>query len=225
MTAWPTTAAALVSAQLELARAAPPRWSPSGPPSVAGCAICSSRPASGPGRAGDEAWAGAALWRAGAIVETAVVHGAAGAPFEPGLLALREGPLLEAALRSLRQRPEVVLVNATSRDHPRRAGLALQLGAVIDLPTVGVTRQPLSAAGALPGPARGERSPLFLDGECVASWLRTRAGVQPIVVHGGWRVDVETAIELVLTLAATARTPVPLAEARRVARTARAHAQ
>ena len=32
---------------------------------------------------------------------------------------------------------EAPLVDATGRDHPRRAGLATSLGAVLDLPTVG----------------------------------------------------------------------------------------
>jgi deoxyribonuclease V len=55
-----------------------------------------------------------------------VVSGEAGAPYLPGLLALREGALLEAAVRALPRPPEVLLVDATGRDHPRRAGLATQ---------------------------------------------------------------------------------------------------
>src|ERR671936_574604 len=51
----------------------------------------------------------------------------AGAPYEPRLLALREGPLLEAAVLALQERPDALIVNATGRDHARRAGLALQL--------------------------------------------------------------------------------------------------
>jgi deoxyribonuclease V len=44
-----------------------------------------------------------------------------------------------------------------------------------------------------------------------------------VVAHAGWRTDPDTAAEVVL-LASTqgARTPVPLQEARRVAREARA---
>jgi len=53
------------------------------------------------------------------------------------MLALREGLLLEQAMRALPIAPEVLVVNATGRDHPRRAGLALHLGAVLGLPTVG----------------------------------------------------------------------------------------
>src|SRR5436305_1869658 len=76
--------------------------------------------------------------------------GPAGAAYEPGLLALRAGRLLEDAVRRLPRSPDVLLVNATGRDHPRRAGLALQLGAVLGVPTVGVTHRPLLAAGEWP---------------------------------------------------------------------------
>jgi deoxyribonuclease V len=219
---WPETPDELIALQLELARVSPPAWSPVGSPSVGGCAVCFARPAAGPGRAGDEAWAGAALFREGAVIEGRVVHGVAAGPFEPGLLALREGPLLEAAVRRLERSPDLLLVNASGRDHPRRAGLALHLGAVLDLPTVGVTHHPLLAKGAMPGDERGARSPLLFEGECVGYWLRTATGAKPIAVHGGWRVDCETAVEQVLAASGRARTPEPLREARRIARTARA---
>jgi len=67
------------------------------------------------------------------------------------LLALREGPLLEAAVRALDERPDA----ATGRDHPRRAGLAVQLGTLLELPTIGVSHRPLLATGLLgPHPRR-----------------------------------------------------------------------
>jgi deoxyribonuclease V len=71
------------------------------------------------------------------LAGTAVVRGKAGGPYQPGLLALREGRLLEAAVRALPGKPQVVIAKATGRDHPRGAGLALHLGAVLDLPSVG----------------------------------------------------------------------------------------
>jgi endonuclease V len=49
--------------------------------------------------------------------------------------SLREGSILEGVVRRLGRRPDVLLVAAAGRDHPRRAGLALHLGAVLDLPT------------------------------------------------------------------------------------------
>jgi deoxyribonuclease V len=150
-----------------------------------------------------------------------VVEGAAGAGYEAGQLALREGPLLEAAVRALAEPPDVLLVNATGRDHPRRAGLALHLGRVLNLPTVGVTHRTLVAAGDWPPDERGAEAPLVLEGELVGYWLRTKRGVRPLAVHSAWRTDPDTAAAIVLAAVRRARTPEPLRVARRAARTAR----
>jgi deoxyribonuclease V len=178
--------------------------------------VCFARGESGPGDSGDPAWAAACIGRG-----TTAVPGHAGARYEPGLLALREGALLEAAVRALPELPDVLLVDATGRDHPRRAGLALQLGAVLELPTVGVTHRPLVAEGEWPADERGARSPLVLGGELVGYWLRTRAGTRPLAVHAAWRTDPDTAADVALS-ASRARTPEPLRRARRRAREARA---
>jgi deoxyribonuclease V len=163
------------------------------------------------------------LVREGRLLAAAEAEGTAPASYEAGLLALREGPVLEAAVRGLSSPPEVLLVNATGRDHPRRAGLAVHLGAVLDLPTLGVTHRPLVARGDWPADERGARTPLVLDGELVGYWLRTRPGTRPLAVHAAWRTDSDTAVEIVLAHSA-ARTPEPLRHARRVGRTARAQA-
>jgi deoxyribonuclease V len=165
---------------------------------------------------GDGLVAAAVLAGAGAVVA-----GPAPASYAPGSLALREGPLLAAAVSALGARPDVVLVGAAGRDHPRRAGLALHLGAVLDLPTAGVTDRPLAAVAAEPGPARGDTAPLLLDGEEVARAVRAVPGVRPVVASAGWRTDAATAAALVLATTARARTPDPLRAARRLARISR----
>ncbi|GBD28122.1 Endonuclease V [bacterium HR31] len=148
--------------------------------------------------------------------------GKVSAPYEPGLLALREGPILEAAVRALPRLPDVLLVDATGRDHPRRAGLALHLGAVLGVPTVGITDRPLVASGQPPEDRRGARSPLYVQGELVGYWVRTRPRVRPVCVHAGWRTDPDTAVAVVLQLVGRFRTPEPLRLAREAARAARA---
>lgn len=221
---WPDTPVELIALQRDLASRRPPAWRPAGPrPLVAGCFVCFARGGSGPGRAGERGWAGAALMRADRhLAATAVVRGQAGAHYEPGLLALREGPLLETAVRALPRGPEVVIANATGRDHPRGAGLALQLGAALELPSVGVTDRPLVASGPEPGPERGATSSLLLEGAEVARLLRTRVGARPLVVHAGWRTDLDTAVSVVRAAVRRARTPEALRRARREARRARA---
>jgi deoxyribonuclease V len=218
--AWPCSAAELERQQVELAALKPPPWTLSDGAAIGGCFVCFPRGPTGPGAEGDRAWAGAAT-----AADSAVVDGSAGAPYAPGLLALREGPLLEAAVRALRQPPDVLLVDATGRDHPRGAGLALHLGAVLDVPTVGVTHRPLLARGRWPArDAQGAISPLLLAGRPVGFWLRTRAGARPLAIHPGWRTDARTACDVVLASVRRARTPEPLRAARRLAREARVSA-
>jgi deoxyribonuclease V len=137
------------------------------------------------------------------LAGTALARGRAGAAYLPG-------------------KPEVVIANASGRDHPRGAGLALHLGAALDLPSVGVTDRPLLASGTEPGARRGATSPLLLDGAEVARLVRTRAGARSLVVHPGWRTDLDTAVLVVLAAIRRARTPEPLRRARREARRARA---
>jgi deoxyribonuclease V len=223
MEPWPASAEELVRAQERLARAAPPPWRlPHGAVTIGGCFVCFERGPSGPGRKGEHAWAAAATVRDGRLIDTAVVTGEAGDAYTAGLLALREGALLAAAVRALTEPPDVVLVDATGRDHPRRAGLALHLGAVVNLPTVGVTHRPLVAEGDWPQDTNGTRSPLRLDGEIVGYWVRTRAGTRPVAVHAAWRTDPETAVAAALASLVRSRTPEPLRAARREARSARA---
>jgi deoxyribonuclease V len=204
-------------AQETLAAAPWTPWRPVGRYLVGACYACFVQAEPGRGRPDDTGWAAAAL---GGDVSVASAVSPEG--YEPGLLALREGPLLEAAVRGLLELPDVLLVDATGRDHPRRAGLALQLGAVVGIPTVGLTDRPLLAHGEDPDDERGAASPLLIDGEKVGYLLRTRRGTRPICVHAAWRTMPESALEVVLSVTSQMRTPEPLRAARTAARASRA---
>lgn len=187
--------------------------------------MASRRGLVGAGAAGDAAWVAAVVLLEGRLVESVVVRGRLDAPYASGLLALRQGRLLEEAVRSLRVVPDVLIANATGRDHPRRAGLAIHLGVACDLPTIGVTDRPLVAMGPDPGTERGAATALRLEGgELVGYRLRTCSAARAVVVHAGWRVDPDTARELALTVTLRSRTPEPLRQARVQARTSRSTA-
>ena len=224
---WPTSVDDLQRLQVELAVRArgEPAWQPptDRAPRVGGVFVAPPRRVEGMGAPGQPAWVAAVVLEAGLTLATTVVRDHFDAAYAPGLLALREGRLLAEALARLAQAPDVVILNASGRDHPRRAGLALHVGAACGIPTVGVTDRPLLAEGPQPGPERGARAELRLDDELVGYRLRTRAGARPVVVHAGWRVEADTACAIVLKVDGASRTPAPLREARRLARSARAN--
>jgi deoxyribonuclease V len=194
--------------QRELADERPAPWHPGDAPRVGGCFAVFPE-------------GGSAVGAAVLAGDTATAVGEVRAPYRPGLLALRAGPVLEAAVRALPEPPDVLIVDATGRDHPRRAGLAFQLGRSLGMPTIGVTHRTLLAGGDWPAAERGAHSPLELDGEEVGAWLRIMPRARPIAVHAAWRTDPETAVEVVLAIARKVRTPEPLRAARRAARMAR----
>ena len=196
----------------------PPSWHPEGDGlSGPGCFVVFPRGRSGPGTADDPATAAVVIVRDGRATATRIVHGLAGAPYAAGLLYLREGQVLEEVVRQLPDRPDVLVVNGTGLDHPRYAGMAMHLGYLRDLPTVGVTHRPLCAEGSWPDDEKGSISPLTHGEQLVGYWVRTRDGARLLVAHAGWRTSPETAAEVVLSTTCRARTPEPL----RLARTAR----
>jgi deoxyribonuclease V len=223
---WPLDVEGLVAEQIRLASSTPPPWPvPEDRLRVAAAFVAFVRGEQGPGHPGDRAWVGAVVVAGGRLLRSGTVRGEAAASYTPGLLALREGPMLQAALEPLVAEADVLMLDATGRDHPRRAGLALHLGERLGVPSVGVTHRPLLARGAEPDDVTGATSPLSIDGQQVARWVRTVAGVRPVVAHAAWRTEAATAADVVVRCLAGSRTPEPLRQARRVARERRSAAE
>ena len=154
--------------QQRLSSVEPPLWQPGPGPIIAGgCfAAFARRTGSGPCRR-SRAYVGAAATRDTTELVRVTVEGRAGAAYVPGLLAAREGAMLEAAIRALQAEGptlDVLLIDATGRDHPRGVGLALHIGAVLDVPTVGVTHRPLLASGPEPDDRAGASTDLGAQG-------------------------------------------------------------
>ena len=137
-------------------------------------------------------------------------------PYVPGLLSFREIPVLLAALRKLRDKPDLLFCDAQGYAHPRRLGLASHLGVVLNLPSIGCAKSLLIGThGALPQKA-GSWTPLLdekVEGERIGAVLRTRTGVKPIYVSQGHRVSLETSIRLTLAVTDGYRIPRPTRDA------------
>jgi deoxyribonuclease V len=135
----------------------------------------------------------------------------------PGLLAFREGPSILAALATLKAQPDVLIFDAQGLAHPRRMGLAAHLGVVLDIPSVGCAKSRLVGTYRVPGELKGSWEPLVDEGEVIGAVVRTRGRVRPVFLSVGHRVDLETAIALVLGCTPRYRLPEPTRWAHRVA--------
>ncbi len=130
-------------------------------------------------------------------------------PYVPGLLSFREAPAILAALRRLEHEPDVILCDGQGLAHPRRFGLACHVGLWADRPTIGCAKSLLIGEHVEPSQDRGSRSPLWHKDETVGTVLRTRAGVRPVYVSVGHRIDLASAEQCVLDCAVRYRLPEP----------------
>ena len=128
-------------------------------------------------------------------------------PYIPGLLAFREIPALLDALAKLATEPDVIVCDGYGVAHPRRFGLACHLGVLTDRPAFGVAKTAFIGDYTEPDLDRGATSALTDGGETIGRVLRTQRGVKPVFVSTGHRIDLDTATDLTLALAATYRLP------------------
>jgi len=156
----------------------------------------------------------------GGVLEEVVVNGTASFPYVPGLLAFREVPILLATLGRLRSPVGLLLCDGHGLAHPRRCGVACHLGVETGLPAIGCAKSHFVGEFDEPGPMRGDRAPLLLDGNIVGQVLRTRDGVRPVFVSPGHRIGVAQAADVVLGLCSAYRLPDPIRRADHISRRA-----
>lgn len=128
-------------------------------------------------------------------------------PYVPGLLAFREIPVLLGVLEQVETPVDALIVDGQGYAHPRRMGLASHLGLFLDVPTVGCAKSRLVGEHDEPGREKGSATDLVHRGEVVGKVLRTRNGVSPVYVSVGNRIDLGSAVELVLACCPKYRLP------------------
>jgi deoxyribonuclease V len=107
----------------------------------------------------------------------------------PGFRAQREIDILVEAYHKLRQKPDVLLINASGTLHPRRCGLASHLGILLDQATIGITKNML--CGKLMG------GTVVLDNETVGKEVIIDEKTKPIYVSVGHKVSLDKSVEIV----------------------------
>ena len=123
-------------------------------------------------------------------------------PYIPGLLAFREGSVVLQAIRALRAKSYVCMVDGHGLAHPRKFGLACFVGLALDRPTIGV------AKSLLYGSVDGNR---VLDGagSTVAELITLPGSRKTIYVSVGHKISLRNAVEVVKRCL-TPRGPLPI---------------
>ena len=138
-------------------------------------------------------------------------------PYVPGLLSFREAPAVLEALKTLQQKPDLLLCDGQGFAHPRRFGLACHIGVITGIPSIGVAKSVLIGEHAPIGGQRGDWQPLTHAGEIIGAVLRTRVEAKPIIISIGHRIGLFSAVEMVMKCTPKYRIPEPLRRAHQLA--------
>jgi deoxyribonuclease V len=128
-------------------------------------------------------------------------------PYIPTLLSFREIPPALAAIRKLKTKPDVFLVDGQGRAHPYRLGFASHLGLLLDKTTIGVAKSPL--CGKVGTFNQDGWTPIVDKGEVIGAAV-TKDGKKPIYVSTGHKVSLERAESIVKACSTGYRIPQPI---------------
>jgi deoxyribonuclease V len=134
----------------------------------------------------------------GSIVEKQEVIQTVSFPYIPGMLSFREAPALLAAFAKVKSEPDVVMLDGQGYAHPRRFGLACHVGLWLDRPCLGCAKSRLTGTCEEPDELAGSVSPLLDKGEVIGSVVRTKTRIRPVFVSVGHKIDLPSAVRVVL---------------------------
>jgi deoxyribonuclease V len=131
-------------------------------------------------------------------------------PYVPGLLAFREGPVLIKVFEQLTTEPDVIVFDGQGLAHPRGMGIATHMGLVFDKPTIGCAKSLLYGRYQEPDQVKGAWTELRdPHGNVIGAVVRSKPKTSPIFVSIGHRIDLATAIGILLECARGVRIPEP----------------
>ena len=144
------------------------------------------------------------------IIEKKVLVSRVVFPYIPTYLAFREAPLILRSLRSLRVKPDVIMIDGHGVAHPRKLGSATYIGIISKIPTIGIAKRKLCGTYISPPKKLFESTPLILNNDIIGYVIKTRPEAAPIFVSPGSNISLDTSKKIVLRMIKNHKLPEPL---------------
>ncbi|MFX1497556.1 MAG: endonuclease V [Promethearchaeota archaeon] len=142
-------------------------------------------------------------------------------PYRPGFLGFRECHLLAEAINKLVEKPDVIMCDGHGIIHPKRFGEAVQLGFALNVPSIGIAKNPFIGFYKWKSleKKRGNKQPILTSKpkfinikkpELLGYAVCLNDNMRPVFISEGYGVNLDLAIELALQTTLNHRQPEPL---------------
>ena len=110
-------------------------------------------------------------------------------PYKSGFLFYRDGPAIIETFNKLENKPDLLIVKGNGILHPRRIGMASQVGILLDTASIGVTKNLMLG--------EVKDGTIYVEKEARGYELITREHAKPIYVSPGHKVSLKTGFEII----------------------------
>jgi deoxyribonuclease V len=141
--------------------------------------------------------------------------------YKPGFLGFRECKLLAKVISKIPKIPDVIMCDGHGKIHPRRFGEAVHLGFALNIPTLGVAKNPyIGYYDHKIQLNKGNKSPIWLgnpnlpsktsSNELLGYTICLRNNTKPVFISTGYNISLEIALRVCLKSTTEHRLPEPL---------------
>ena len=143
------------------------------------------------------------------VLEEKVLERKISFPYIPGLFAFREGPIIIELFYSLRIKPDLIILEAQGIAHPRALGLASQVGVVLNIASMGISKNILYGFYKEPGKKRGDFSFIYhpQTKEKIGLVFRTKDKTKPLFISPGNLLNLRDCLRLIRRISGNYRLP------------------
>lgn len=142
-------------------------------------------------------------------------------PYQPGFLGFRECSLLAKAVEKLTQKPDIIICDGQGIIHPKRFGEAVQLGFALNIPSIGIAKNPYIGFCEYKSIKRkkGNKEPILsfkpnsesiLESELLGYAICLNDNMKPVFISRGYNTTLPLAIDIALKTTLNHRQPEPL---------------
>jgi deoxyribonuclease V len=163
------------------------------------------------------------------VIETSFAEMRIKIPYKPGFLGFREAKIINQAIQDCKIKADLLMCDGHGIIHPRNFGEAVHLGLALNLPSLGVAKNPFIGFSNWKPLNRitGEKSPIWLkdpntnnlNNKLIGYAICLADSKKPVFISIGFKVSLEVAIEIALATTLHHRQPEPLFLADKYAKT------